>query len=355
MTCDRRRLSFYRDGQLSVAERYEVDCHLTQCAQCTDDLRSLMRLAQTIRSLPMEPVRPRLGQDVRRLIAERQIVPRQPLSWQYLGRTVAPVAVAASIAVSLLATFQPEGLNLTHPLPPTAPAGLAVTSSGPDRSGLSSSANPEGSQATATQAPSQSVASARPVGAQAVAGAASSRLPVNSSTTRPTGNAVASLSTNPASSTASVPMPIARFYNAHRQVRDLLGEASPGSRTVTLLEQSFQGGLAIWRSDTREIYVLRRDGNTWSTHADTWRPDDIGPLDMSPPPGAMVPSGGFGSVWRSTPEIQKRLGWAVYAPRGSGGLIQSFEHGLIVWTPHGLLYVLTDDGRWHTYPDATPI
>ena len=45
-----------------------------------------------------------------------------------------------------------------------------------------------------------------------------------------------------------------------------------GSRTVTLLEQSFQGGLAIWRSDTRQIYVLRRDGNTWSAHSDTWQP-----------------------------------------------------------------------------------
>jgi len=35
MICDRRRLSFYRDGQLSVTERYEVDCHLAQCAECT--------------------------------------------------------------------------------------------------------------------------------------------------------------------------------------------------------------------------------------------------------------------------------------------------------------------------------
>ena len=43
---------------------------------------------------------------------------------------------------------------------------------------------------------------------------------------------------------------------------------------MTLLEQSFQGGLAIWRSDTREIYVLRRDGNTWTRHADTWSPDE---------------------------------------------------------------------------------
>jgi hypothetical protein len=121
------------------------------------------------------------------------------------------------------------------------------------------------------------------------------------------------------------------------------------------LEQSFQGGLAIRRGDTREIYVLQRDGNTWSAHPDTWRPGDRIAVDTPPPPGALVPAAGFGTVWRSTPEIKSRLGWAVYEPRGSGGSIQAFEHGLIVWTPHGLLYVLSNDGRWRTYPDATPL
>jgi hypothetical protein len=154
---------------------------------------------------------------------------------------------------------------------------------------------------------------------------------------------------------AVVPEPIARLYSTNRQVRELLGEASPGSKTVTLLEQSFQGGLAIWRSDTRQIYVLRRDGNTWSVHKDTWRPGDRIAVDGPPPPGALVPAGGFGSIWRSTPEIKSRLGWAVYEPRGSGGSIQVFEHGLVVWTPHGLLYVLSDDGRWRTFPDASPL
>jgi len=156
-------------------------------------------------------------------------------------------------------------------------------------------------------------------------------------------------------SPSTAPEPIARLYNTNKQVHDLLGSASPGSRTVTLLEQSFQGGLAILRSDTREIYVLGRNGNTWSVHPDTWRPGEEIAVDASPPPGAMVPAAGFGSIWRSTPEIKNRLGWAVYEPRGSGGSIQTFEHGLIVWTPHGFLYVLSDDGRWRTYPDASPL
>jgi len=352
MICDRRRLSFYRDGQLSVAERYEVDCHLAQCAECTTELRGLMRLAQTIRSMPLEPVSPHLGHDVRRLITERGIQPRQPLTASRLGWAVAPVSVAASIAISLMVTFRPGGIDLSNPMALFASHGVEVTASRPAASVDAGATVVLPAKNSATTAPV--TVAANPPAGSASQTAGPSVTGGTTMATRPTGNAVASLAPT-AGDSAQVPVPIARFYAANRQVRDMLGDASPGSRTVTLLEQSFQGGLAIWRSDTREIYVLRRDGNTWTRHADTWSPDEKIGADLSPPPGAMVPAGGFGTVWRSTPEIQKRLGWAVYEPRGSGGLIQTFEHGLVVWTPHGLLYVLTSDGRWHTYPDATPI
>jgi len=324
MTCDPKLLSYYRDGALGLPERYEVECHLATCTTCTAELHGLMRLAQTIRSMRVEPVDPRLGQELRRLIADREHERRQRVPVSSFGRLVAPVAVAASIAASLVLSFGPGGFDpLGIRAPAGAPAYVAV-------------------QAEPPSAPP--VAVSRP--------AAASNPPAVQPPIPRTGNAVATL---PAESNepAPVPAPIARLYSSSRQVRDLLGQASPGSRTVTLLEQSFQGGLAIWRSDTREIYVLRRDGNSWSTHSDTWRPGDRISVDTPPPPGAMVPAGGFGSVWRSTPELQKRLGWAVYAPRGSGGLIQTFEHGLVVWTPNGFLYVLSNDGRWRTFPDAT--
>jgi hypothetical protein len=314
MTCDPKLLSYYRDGALGLPQRYEVECHLATCASCTSELRGLMRLAQTIRSLRVEPVDPGLGTELRRKIAVRESERRRaPLGG--LGRVVAPVAVAASIAVSLVVSFGPGGFD---PLGTRVPAPVAANIAVP--------ANPSSAA---------NVGVARPP------------IPV-------TGNPVASLAPD-ATEVAPVPAPIARLYGSNRQVRDLLGQALPGSKTVTLLEQSFQGGLAIWRSDTREIYVLRRDGNAWSTHADTWHPGDKISVDTSPPPGAMVPAGSFGSVWVSTPDVKKRLGWAVYAPRGSGGLIQTFEHGIVVWTPNGLLYMLSSDGRWQTFPDAPSI
>lgn len=326
MTCDPKQLSYYRDGALGLAERYEVECHLATCSTCTAELRGLMRLAQTIRSLRVEPVDPRLGQELRRRIADREQVGRRRTPVAGLARLIAPVAVAASIAASVVVIFGPGGSN---PLGVRGPGGAAAN---------------VGVQTDRPAAPG--VVSAAPAAA------------VNPPPAQPpiprTGNPVVTLPVD-TDEAAPIPAPIARLYSSSRQVQDLLGQAAPGSRTVTLLEQSFQGGLAIWRSDTHEIYVLRRDGHAWSTHIDTWNSGDKISIDTPPPPGAMVPAGSFGSVWRSTPDVQKRLGWAVYAPRGSGGLIQTFEHGLIVWTPNGLLYVLSNDGRWRTFPDASAV
>lgn len=342
MTCDRRVLSFYRDGQLSMEQRYEVDCHLVACEQCTADLRGLMKLAQVIRSMAMEPVNSDLRQNVRRLIAERGPAQRRRVTIGGLARGFAPAVVAASVAVSVIVTFRPGALETVSPAPVLAPA---ASSNGP----LAAQPSVPGTGATEPQAPVAQVPGNRAVTDPRDVGSGPARTGASRS-----GNPMLTFPVQ-MMEPAPIPAPIARLYGANRSVRDLLGEAMPGSRTVTLLEQSFQGGLAIWRSDTREIYVLRRDGNSWSAYSDTWNPGDRISVDMVPPPGALVPSGGFGSVWRSTPEIQNRLGWAVYEPRGSGGSIQTFERGMVVWTPHGLLYVLTNDGRWRTFADATAL
>lgn len=339
MTCDPRQLSYYRDGALSYDERYALEAHMRDCAECAVSLRALMRLAQVVRSLPMEPVVPTLRDDVQRLIAERKLEQRKARrSLADVGRIAAPAAVAAAIAVSSLVMFQPGSVQA-----PATDAPAAALSDVPSNQPAAAVPAP----VTQPPAVASSAAPARS-GAGTYGGPPPAHVPVSSS-------GAGSLPTRLANP-ARVPEPIARLHANNSQVRNLLGESFPGSRTVTLLEQSFQGGLAIWRSDTRQIYVLQREGQTWSVHDDTWRPDERVAADPTPPPpGAMVPSGGFGTIWRSTPEIKSQLGWAVYEPRGSGGSIQVYEHGLIVWTPHGLLYVLSDDGRWRTFPDASPL
>lgn len=325
MTCDPRLLSYYRDGTLSPDERFEVDGHLAICSECTQSLRGLMRLAQVVRSMPMVSAPPTLRQGVYASLQTRERERPQPSLFRGIGRALAPAAVAAAVAVSAIVTFRPGAIDQ-----PAAPAPIAASTG--------QTAGQPAAVAPAAQAPvSVPRTASRPPSFAPVSQDGAGALPIKI--------------VNP----AVVPEPIQRLYTANQQVRALLGEASQGSRTITLLEQSFQGGLAIRRSDTREIYVLRREGNTWSVHQDTWRPGDRISVDAAPPPGAMAPAAGFGTIWRSTPEIKTRLGWAVYEPRGSGGLVQTFEHGMVVWTPHGLLYVLSNDGRWRTFPDASPL
>jgi hypothetical protein len=267
-------------------------------------------------------------------LREQERQQRRPIPLAGIGRALAPAGLAASIAISALVVFRPGALDLAN-RPVAAP--VAVTA-------------PAAPPAVQVSQPPPAQPTAAPRSAGNPVGSYTSKAPLQAVSDPNAGNLPIKI-VNP----SVVPEPIARLYSNNQQVRNILGEASPGSKTVTLLEQSFQGGLAIWRSDTRQIYVLRREGNTWSVHTDNWRPGDRTTVDGPPPPGALVPSGGFGSVWRSTPEIKSRLGWAVYEPRGSGGTIQAYEHGLVVWTPHGLLYVLSDDGRWRTFPDASPL
>lgn len=354
MTCDPRLLSYYRDGALSFEERYELEDHLRECAECAAEMRGLMKLAQVVRSLPMVPVSPTLRDDVYRALAEQEERRRQPISLAGVGRALAPAVLAASIAVSALVAFRPGALDLASQ---PAPASVSVSVQGP---------NGQTAPAQVSSSAGSAVASANLPKTSPDVTTANLPKPASDPVAPPPPARPARIVPEPVADAngglpvravdpSAVPAPIARLYGANQQIRDMLGEASPGSRTVTLLEQSFQGGLAILRGDTRQIYVLRRDGSKWSVHSEAQKSAVQSVTDGAPPAGAMLPAGGFASVWRSSPEIKSRLGWAVYEPRGSGGSIQMFERGLVVWTPHGILYVLTNDGHWRTFPDASPI
>ncbi|MDP8921508.1 MAG: anti-sigma factor [Chloroflexota bacterium] len=350
MTCDRRLLSSYRDAQLSADERYLVDRHLRECPECRRDLQGMVRIGQVIRSLPWEPAPASIGREVRRKIAEREAARRRPLPLGGYARAFAPAAAFASVAVALLMVLRPGVVE--GPLGLSSPAVVAsAPASAASRPVASQSAAPGDVPVPPTGRPGNPISD---VARATASGAASASLPDKTAApSAPTVPSLASTLTTPDAEPALAP-PISRLIAARPSLGQQLGQPQPGSRTVTLLEQSFQGGLAIWRSDTREIYVLRREGGTWAQYKDQSRPGAKITVDVPPPPGALVPAGGFGALWLAKPEVKSRLGWAVYEPRGSGGTIQAFEHGLVVWSPHGLLYVLTEDGRWRTFADASP-
>jgi anti-sigma factor RsiW len=314
MTCDSLLVSSYRDGELSPDVRRQVDEHLNVCDGCAALLRGYIRTAQAIRSMPYQPVPPSVAIELRQRIAERETTGLGLGVFRGLGRAVTPALATAAVALTFLVVFRPGAVEAPTKTPVVVAPAHAPTAQDP------------------------------------VVVTTPSIVPVSRDDAAPRTARVAS-----SELLAAIPPSIGRLYRSSQALQVQLGTPAPGSKTVTLMEQSFQGGVALWRGDTREIYVLNRDGGTWAAYPDTWRPGDPVAVEATPPPGAMAPAGGFGALWKNSPEVKSRLGWAVFEPRGSGGAIQSFEHGLIVWSPHGLLYVLADDGTWRTYPDAAPL
>lgn len=330
MSCDRQVLSSYRDGELSPEHRREVDAHLLICTECREVLRRYTEISHLMRSLPIERAPASLGADLRFRIMENEAERLDTGILRSLTRAVAPAFVGAAAMLTFMVVYRPG-------------AGEPIVG------------QPLGLAPAAVPAPVAQQAPASPPQV-AVAPPAQAAVPRGIAEVAQRDPAEGDRRVLSAEPVLSIPTSINRLYQGSQAVRNLLGPAIPGSRTVTLMEQSFQGGMALWRSDTREIYVMNRQGGTWTAYPDTWKPGGESlAAAVAPPPGAFVPAGGFGNIWQNRPEVKSRLGWAVYEPRGSGGAIQAFEHGFVVWTPHGLLYVLTDDGKWKTFPDASPL
>ena len=322
--CDRRLLSLYRDGELAPKERARVDAHLRGCSECAAALRGYVDIARSLRSVPDRAAPPEIRPAVYRQIAEREVEPASLGLFGSLARAATPALGAAALAVTVLVVFRPGAGELSVGAPVAQPAATTVGSA------------PTGALPKPGSVGPVVVGSAPGPGERTGGAGPQTRI----------GQPVAA---------SGMPQSISRLYGGNRGLQERLGRPRQGSRTTKLLEQSFQGGLALWRADTDEIYVLNRTGSSWTAYQDNSRAPDLSAVELAPPAGALTPAGGVGKLWRNRPDVRARLGWAVYEPRGSGSRIQAFEHGQIVWSPHGLLYVLFEDGTWKTYPDATPI
>jgi hypothetical protein len=118
-------------------------------------------------------------------------------------------------------------------------------------------------------------------------------------------------------------------------------------------EEAFEGGRMIWlegipaestpRGEPQgpTIYVLYDDGH-WERYPDTWTEDEAeSDPRIVPPEGRYQPIRGFGKLWRTTPEVRERLGWALAPEQGFDSAFQ------VGWRPYylvGATYVRQLDG-----------
>ncbi len=87
--------------------------------------------------------------------------------------------------------------------------------------------------------------------------------------------------------------------------------------------QAFEKGFMIWRGDTKKIYVLYSDDQSWREFDDTWNGETL-PDPGAPPAGRVAPVNGFGKIWNEIAGASV-LGWA-------------------------LADEISYQGRWETYP-----
>ncbi len=120
--------------------------------------------------------------------------------------------------------------------------------------------------------------------------------------------------------------------------KDPLPKETPGAI------QTFDNGVMIWRGDTQQIYVIYKD-RTWQVFSDTFKE---GQAESDPsinvPGGKLQPIRGFGKIWRESPSVRDKLGWATAKESGYSMPLQIFERGVMLRIG-GLVYALAESAE----------
>ncbi len=103
----RERLSAYLDGEATPAERYALDAHLSDCAQCQRELAELRQTRELVRALPAPPlpraftlpISPTEAPGVSRV--GRLLYPRWTRPAQALGGVAAVIGLGLLVSMSL--------------------------------------------------------------------------------------------------------------------------------------------------------------------------------------------------------------------------------------------------------------
>mgnify|MGYP001463996663 CR=1 FL=1 len=94
------------------------------------------------------------------------------------------------------------------------------------------------------------------------------------------------------------------------------GFPTPTNIRIQVAEQLFENGRMFWLEPNREIWVLIVTGEgrgAWTVYQDTWTEgvDPESDETIIPPDGMLQPVRGFGTLWRTVPNLREDLGWAV--------------------------------------------
>jgi hypothetical protein len=94
-------------------------------------------------------------------------------------------------------------------------------------------------------------------------------------------------------------------------------KACPPSPPIAVFAawQPFQGGVMLWFSDTRQIWVMTNDDQRVQVFDDLYREGEPSP-DAVAPEGLVTPARGFGKIWEQLGGAESALGWAMASESG---------------------------------------
>jgi hypothetical protein len=113
--------------------------------------------------------------------------------------------------------------------------------------------------------------------------------------------------------------------------------------------EPFSHGHMVWRSDTREIYVLYADGH-YETYEDTWQEGEPVAIPGAPPPGLHSPVRGFGNLYAHHPQVREGLGWATALESGFTMQVETIPGGSGLHRASSTYFTLPDNQVVNLYP-----
>jgi hypothetical protein len=117
--------------------------------------------------------------------------------------------------------------------------------------------------------------------------------------------------------------------------------------------QPFEGGIMLWFSDTRQIYVLFNEGRRVQVFSDPYLATQPEPT-ANPPANREAPVRGFGLVWRELGAQDGELGWGIEEEIGFDSARQAAgrqSYTTYIQGPGATVYAVTlvpntDGGYW---------
>ena len=113
--------------------------------------------------------------------------------------------------------------------------------------------------------------------------------------------------------------------------------------------EPFEEGYMVWRSDTREIYVLYTDGR-YESYEDTWNEGDPVDIPGAPPPGLHAPVRGFGNLYAHQPHVREGLGWATALEAGYTMHVETIRGGSGRYPGRSIYFTLPNNHVVNLYP-----